>query len=142
VVFQGEGLLFVGHSEAGKSTIVRMLKDKAEVLCDDRMIVRRRPDGYKIYGTWSHGDVPDVSAASAPLKAILFLDKAAENQLIHIRNKGEIIRKLLGCLIKPLTTNEWWEKMLTLVERLARDVPCYTLKFNQSGKVTRLLDQL
>ncbi len=142
VVFQGEGLLFVGHSEAGKSTIVRMLKDKAEVLCDDRMIVRRWPDGYKIYGTWSHGDVPDVSAASAPLKAILFLDKAAENQLIHIRNKGEIIRKLLGCLIKPLTTNEWWEKMLTLGEGLARDVPCYTLKFNQSGKVTRLLDQL
>jgi radical SAM protein with 4Fe4S-binding SPASM domain len=142
VVFQGAGFLFVGHSEAGKSTIVRMLKDQAQVLCDDRMIVRKWPDGYTIYGTWSHGDVPDVSRTSAPLKAILFLDKAAENQLIRLRNNGEITRKLLACLIKPLTTDKWWEKMLTLVEGLARDVPCYTLKFDKSGKMARLLDQL
>ena len=142
VVLEGEGFLFVGHAEAGKSTMVRMLKDEAQVLCDDRMIVRRRPDGYRIYGTWSHGDVPDVSPASAPLKAILFLDKAAENQLIHIRNNGAITRKLLACLIKPLTTNEWWEKMLTLVQGLARDVPCYTLKFDLSGKAAHLLDRL
>lgn len=141
-VFQGEGFLFVGHSDAGKSSIVRMLKEEAEVLCDDRMIVRRWPDGYRIYGTWSHGDVPDISGASAPLKAILFLEQAAANQLIRLHGNGEIIRKLLACLIKPLTTGDWWEKMLTLAERLAREVPCYTLQFDESGKVASLLDQL
>ncbi|MFH1414195.1 MAG: radical SAM protein [Candidatus Omnitrophota bacterium] len=42
VNFNGEGLLFVGHSEAGKSTMAKMLKGKAEILCDDRIIIRRQ----------------------------------------------------------------------------------------------------
>ena len=32
-----------------------------EPLCDDRNIVRRWPDGFRVHGTWSHGDVPDPS---------------------------------------------------------------------------------
>ena len=66
--FHNKGLLFVGHSEAGKSTICRKLQGKAEVLCDDRIIVRKKTDGYKIYGTWSHGDFPEVSGNCVPLK--------------------------------------------------------------------------
>ncbi len=27
-----------------------------EILCDDRNIVRRWPDGFRVHGTWSHGD--------------------------------------------------------------------------------------
>ena len=38
-----------------------------EILCDDRNIVRRWEEGWRVHGTWSHGDVADVSSASAPL---------------------------------------------------------------------------
>jgi len=122
--------------------MVKMLKDKAKVLCDDRMIVRRWPEGFRIHGTWSHGDVPDVSADSAPLKAILFLEQAQENRLIHIDHRQEVIRRLLACLIKPFVTADWWDRMLTLVETMAHEVPCYSLRFDKSGDAVALLRDL
>ena len=140
VIFNDKGFLFVGHSDAGKTTMATMLKDKAEILCDDRMIVRRWKEGFRIHGTWSHGDLPEVSANSAPLKAFLFLEKADENRLIRIDNKKDAITKLLECMIRPLVTKEWWEKMLTLAEKMANEVPCYTLKFDKSGRVVDVLE--
>lgn len=142
MVFDDKGLLFVGHSDAGKSTIATMLKDKIEILCDDRMIVRRWENGFRIHGTWSHGDVPEISANSAPLKAIFFLEHAGENRLIAHNDKKEVIVKLLACLIKPLITADWWNKMLTLVGKMAREVPCYTLQFDKSGEVVEVLENL
>jgi len=142
VNFQGKGLLFAGHSEAGKSTMATLLKGKAEILCDDRMIIRSKPEGFKIYGTWSHGDVPDVSANSAPLKAILFLEKADENRLIPLEDRKEVAKRLLSCLIRPFVTIDWWEKTLALIQKLAEQVPCYRLKFDKSGAVADILRKL
>lgn len=142
VALDGKGILFVGHSDAGKSTMVMMLQDKAKVLCDDRIIIRRWPKGFKIHGTWSHGDVPDVSADAAPLKAILFLKQDRENRLIPLDHKQEIIKRLLACLIKPLGTADWWEKMLALVDQMAHEVPCYYLHFTKDGDVIDLLRRL
>jgi MoaA/NifB/PqqE/SkfB family radical SAM enzyme len=50
IALGGKGLLLVGHSGAGKTTAARMLRKKGEVLCDDRIIVRRRPEGLRIHG--------------------------------------------------------------------------------------------
>ncbi|MDD5155137.1 MAG: hypothetical protein PHF11_01465, partial [Candidatus Omnitrophica bacterium] len=142
VIFENRGLLFAGHSEAGKSTMATMLKGKAEILCDDRMIVRNTEGGFKIYGTWSHGDVPEVSSNSAPLRAILFLEKAQKNTLIPLTDKKEITKRLLACLIKPFVTVDWWHKELSLIEKISRRVPCYVLKFDKSGKAIDVLRQL
>ena len=138
----GQGLLFVGHSEAGKSTMVKMLQGKAELLCDDRNIIRRWPEGFRVHGTWSHGEVPIVSAASAPLRAIFFLQKSHNNQLKLLRHGREIAGRLLACLIKPLITADWWEKMLSLVETVIQEVPCYDLEFDQSGEIVKALENL
>lgn len=139
VILDGKGLAFVGHSEAGKSTMVKMLKDKANILCDDRIIIRKKSDGFRIYGTWSHGEVRDVSNNSSPLKAILFLNKSNENRMELIKDPRAINRKLLPYLIKPLTTIDWWEKMLLFTEKISCEVPCYSLYFDKSGKVLELL---
>ena len=138
-VMDEKGLLFVGHSEAGKSTTARMIKPHAEILCDDRNIVRRNHDGWTVYGTWSHGDVPDVSSRSAPLHAILFIEKSDVNRITRIEDRREIVRRLLACLIRPFVTADWWEKTLTLVEQMAREVPCYRMQFDKSGAI---LDEL
>jgi len=150
VSFEGKGLLFAGHSEAGKSTMATMLKGKAEILCDDRIIIRKQPQTanrkpqteYRIYGTWSHGDVPDVSANSVPLKAILFLEKSTENRLIRIADKKQITQKLLAHLIKPFVTADWWEKTLSVVHDVAEEVSCYVLQFDKGGEVVDILRKL
>lgn len=142
VDMDGKGFLFVGHSGAGKSTIATLLQDKAEILCDDRMIVRRWPDGYQIHGNWSHGTLPIVSANSAPLKAIFFLEKAENNAIVPVKNRMEAVSTMLGCLIRPMVTPEWWKKMLTLVEDIAASTPCYRLRFDKSGDIYQVLRKL
>jgi radical SAM protein with 4Fe4S-binding SPASM domain len=142
VILDGKGLLFAGHSEAGKSTLATMLKGKAEILCDDRIIVRSRPEGFKIYGTWSHGDVADVSGNSACLKGLFFLEKAQVNQIIALDDKRERITRILNCLIRPFVTVDWWDKTLGLVDKIAGEVPCYILRFDKSGKIVDLLRKL
>lgn len=135
ILLDGQGYLFVGHSSAGKSTITQLFSGRAQVLCDDRNIVRRWPDGFRVHGSWSHGDIPDVSSGDAPLKAIFFLNQSSENRLEPLADRWEITRKLLACLIRPLVTADWWEKSLDLVESIGREVPCYELYFDKSGKI-------
>lgn len=141
-ILENRGFLFLGHSEAGKSTLAGMLMGKAKILCDDRIILREGREGFRVYGTWSHGDVSEVSPDSAPLAAVLYLEQAEDNALIPMEDRWEGIKNLPAYLIKPLETRDWWEKMLLIIEKVARDVPCYTLQFNKSGGVVDLLRRL
>jgi len=135
VVIGGKGLLLVGHSDAGKTTAARLLRKQGVVLCDDRIIVRRGPDGLRIHGTWSHGDLADISAGSAPLAAILFLEKANANRLVPVPNGIETARLLVQYMVKPLVTADWWEKILALIENMAQEAPAYRLEFDKSGRM-------
>ena len=142
VILNGQGLLFVGHSDAGKSTTVNMLKGRAEILCDDRNVARCRDDGWHIHGTWSHGDVADVSSASAPLRAILFLQQDRCNEILPLTDRKAIWKLLLGTLIKSVVTAEWWQKEIDILEQIIRDVPCYTMRFDKSGRIVPELGKL
>ncbi|MFO7676101.1 MAG: hypothetical protein R6X12_07300 [bacterium] len=154
-ILNRQGLLFVGHSEAGKSTTLKLIKDRAEILCDDRNIVRRetgeagsagcghsRGTRIRVYGTWSHGELPQVSPASAPLRAILFLEKSGENSLALLDDRSDILGRLLGCVIRSLETQGWWQKTLGVVEALCREVPCYLMRFDKSGQILEQLEAL
>lgn len=142
LVYKDSGLVFVGHSEAGKSTIVKIFKNKAEILCDDRVIIRRKPDNFYVYGTWSHGEVSDVSAGKGKLKALFFLKKSKENKIEPLENKKEITTNILDCIVKPLVTSDWWDKIITLAYNISREIPCYNLHFNKKGGVVELIDEL
>lgn len=143
VVLDGHGLVFVGHSDAGKSTTVELLRrgfgPRLEILCDDRSVVRRWPEGFRVHGTWSHGDVPDVSPAAAPLRAILFLEQAVENELLPLEDRGEAWRRLLATIVKPLETADWWRKEMDVLEQLIAEVPCYRMRFDRGGGIVREL---
>ena len=142
VILEEKGFLFLGHSEAGKSTIIKMLQGKAEILCDDRIIVRKHTGGFKIHGTWSHGEVPQVSSKGAPLEGIFFLEKDENNQIIPIDNRKNTIKGLLDCIITSFETNDWWQKTLSLIQELANEVPCYSLRFDKSGEIVEILQSM
>jgi len=149
-----QGVLFVGHSDAGKSTTMELVKrglgERAEILCDDRNIVRRWPDGHAgdgsggfyAHGTWSHGDVPDVSAAGAPLRAILFLEQSRQNEIVPLTNRKVLWQRLLATLIRPMVTAEWMHKEMDVLQGIVHEVPCYTMRFDRSGAIVPELEEL
>lgn len=149
----GQGFVFVGHSDAGKSTTVDLVRSqlgqRAEILCDDRNIIRHWKAGFRgaasgfyVHGTWSHGDVPDVSSASAPLRGILFLEQHQRNQIELISDRRLAWKRLLATLIKPMVTADWWNQEMDVLEAIISEVPCYTMRFDKSGAIVDQLAQL
>lgn len=125
----------MGHSEAGKSTTVKLLQGKAEILCDDRNIIRRWPEGFVVHGTWSHGEVPLVSPASAPLWAILFLRKFdQEPAYSHERSSTD------PGAVAQLPDQAPGDRRLVGKDprsdgSIVREVPCYEMEFDPSGQI-------
>ena len=141
VSLKGQGLLFAGPSEAGKSTIVKLIGERGEVLCDDRVIVRKDPGGFRVHGTWNHGEVGRVSPGSAPLRAVFFLRQAGTNRLERVDDPKAILRDFLPRLVRPLVSADWWERALALAEDVVREVPFYNLWFDKSGAVIEALEE-
>ncbi|MBU1585267.1 MAG: hypothetical protein KKE44_21285 [Proteobacteria bacterium] len=139
ISLDNNGYIFVGHSSAGKSTMAQIMKKEAVILCDDRNIIRKKNNAYILSGTWSHGDVPDVSGISVPLKAIFFLEKSDINQMDPVPDAQACFQRLLACLIRPLETRDWWEKSLDFLTLLSQQVPCWNLKFNKTGQIFDLI---
>jgi hypothetical protein len=95
-----------------------------------------------VYGSWSHGEVPLVSASSAPLRAILFIKQSLDNHLVPVTDRSEALKRLLACVIRPLETAAWWQKTFAVVEALAREVPCYIMEFDKSGRIVEQILEL
>ncbi|MQY69733.1 MAG: hypothetical protein GH145_02570, partial [Firmicutes bacterium] len=103
LIFKGKGYLFVGHSDAGKTTLVNLFHHHAKVLNDDRMIVRKEHGRFYLYGTPWHGELSLVAPDRAPLKAVLFLNQAKENKVQKAEDL-DAFKRLYECTIKPLVT--------------------------------------
>ncbi len=137
------GILLTGKSGAGKSTLSNMLKKKgANILCDDRMFVKYSQTDFWIHGHWNHGSIPDVSSASAPLKAIFFLEQAKDNEIIKIENKKKISLDLFKSVVKQFLTQDEWDSTFTILEKIIHNIDCYVIKFNLDGDICNKLNKL
>jgi len=141
LVLNGKGYLFVGHSDAGKSTVVEIFNGRARILNDDRVIVRKEHGRFYLYGTPWHGEVSLVAPDQMPLKAILFLNQADENRT-EITDGLEAFKMLYGCTIKGLVTERWAKNALDICQALSREIPCYDLYFDKSGGVISTIERL
>lgn len=82
----GRGYLFVGHSGAGKSTIGKLWVSErnARILSDDRVIVIRDKDKFRIHGTPWHGEAGLAHNSYAELKAIFLIQHGLQNELVRV----------------------------------------------------------
>lgn len=136
----GRGMLFVGESGAGKSTMAE-LWDKVPgvaVLSDERTVLRRRDQGFHIYGTPWHGTAGLFSPTAAPLASILFLSQGTKNSVSEI-HLTEAVRRLIVCSYLPFWSSEGMENALQLFHEVGLGVPCYELTFVPDGSVVGFL---
>ena len=135
-VINGKGVLLAGISGSGKSTLSGMLKKhNHDILCDDRMFVRKQGGSFWIYGNWCYGSHPDASPGSAPLDAFVFLEKGSQNDIHEIKNKKYILPRLLQVLVKPLLDADGWQNYFSTIENLMDTIPFYQIEFDLSGKI-------
>lgn len=145
-IFNNQGLLFIGRSEAGKTTTIRMLQkakligQPVEILCDETNIIRRHEKGWRVYGTWGHGEEPEVSGFSAPLKGVFILRKSNFNKISLLSSHSEKLNIILQTVFRPLMTETWWNKSLNFVDQLISEIPFYDMYFDKSGEIIPVLD--
>jgi hypothetical protein len=140
VVWQGKGLLFVGESGAGKSTMARLWskEEDAEVVSDDRTIVREKGNEFWMYGTPWHGEGKFASPGAARLERIFFLTKRKVNALRWLKGVDPVSR-FLTCSFPPYWDPGGMDFTLEFLTKLAKKVHCEELSFKPDRSVIDFL---
>lgn len=87
---EGRGHVFIGHSGAGKTTLARLwaTHPNVTILSDDRIILRRTGDAYRIYGTPWHGEAHFACTAEAPLASLIRIGHGSQHVLTPLAPRG------------------------------------------------------
>ncbi len=138
----GEGILFIGESGAGKSTMANLWNaiGGIEILSDDRIIVRKRGEDFRMYGTPWHGEAQFVSPRGVKLKKMFFLRHAGQNE-IHPFNGVESVQQLLKCSFPPFWDAKGMEFTLDIFSELAAAVPCYDYSFTPDKRAIEYIEK-
>jgi hypothetical protein len=133
-----KGILFVGSSGKGKSTIANLWMGKNRVsesqgkgitiLSDDRIIIRKIDGRFRAYGTPWHGDARVCSPESAPLERIFFL-KHDKRTIIREIPPLETTSRLIICSFPTFWDKDGMEFTLRFCAELAQEIPSYELGF-------------
>jgi len=141
VIDRGNGLLFLGNSGDGKTTTARLWMSAGApalgrapgagaptLVSDDRVIVRAENGEWTMYGTPWHGEAEICSPASAPLRRIYVLDKAARNSAAPLCG-AEAVARLFACAFPPFHAARGIDGLLGTLSDLVADVPVARLSF-------------
>jgi len=139
VVDDGRGFLFSGPSGAGKSTLTRLWQPAGvTLLSDDRLIIRRQQDHWRVFGTPWHGDFDICSPDSAPLEKIFFLTKGPHHAVRRLP-EVEAASRLLANSFPPFYDREALNFLLDFIARVTAEVPCYELQFVPEAGVVEFI---
>jgi hypothetical protein len=141
VDFHGRGFIFSGRSGAGKSTLSRNFALKGyEVLSDDRIVVRRIDNSFRIFGTPWSGEAGIARNKDLPLDGIFFIRHGTEHVIKKI-TPTEAVERLM-----PVTSIPWFDEkimlsILSFCEDVVSHVPAYELSFTPDIGVVDLFEK-
>ncbi len=124
---EGRGRLFAGQSGAGKTTMARLWTG-AEIVSDDRVIVREVDGEWRMFGTPWHGEAALSSPASAPLEAVYLLQQAPSTRVVDIA-PSDAAARLFACAFPLFHDARALAFTLECIERLVVAVPVRVLEF-------------
>lgn len=141
ICVNGSAFLITARSGVGKSTHARNLKEfigeEFKYINDDKPLVKVGDD-ITVFSTPWNGKERRGSDISAPLKAILFLNRGETNTYRKIDNKEEIYIKMLSQIYLPKEKSKR-EKALKVADNLLKNVNFYEINVTkdiESAKMT------
>ena len=124
------GYLFLGHSEAGKSTTTRLWKSarNAKILSDDRIILRLLQGELWMYGTPWHGEAAFSISDKAKLSRIFILEHGQQNKFAPLP-RALAVGELFARCFPPFHSATGLEHTIEFLNRVVDAVPCYEFQF-------------
>ena len=140
---KGRGMLFVGDSGAGKSTMANMWAQEGRegVLSDDRIIVRKKGRRFWMYGTPWHGDASFVSPKGVTAERVFFLGHGQENSIKEIKGIDPV-SNLITCSFLPHWDPQGMAFSMDFFTDLAAHVPCYEFTFKPDKSAIELVKEI
>ena len=139
----GKGYLFAGVSGAGKSTISEIWqKDSAaEVLTDERVLIREFNNELWAFGTPWHGTSEIHKNAGAPIHKIFFITHGEENRAIPISRTDAANRLMVRCF-PTFWNREGMQFAVDFCSTIAELKGCYELAFMNNESVVKYVRKL
>ena len=130
IVRHGRTAVFLAPDEGGKTTAVR-LSPSGTILCDDQLLLRRFPEGYRVSGTpWG---LHVNAKVQPPLGGLFLLEKASRFALAPlapydlVSHIWEEIKDSLSILPKPLK-----KKAFAIICDIVAAVPAWRMSFTKA----------
>jgi hypothetical protein len=137
----GRGVVFTGPSGAGKTTAARLLQRRGfHVLNDERVVLRVEAGQLAVHGTPWHGALGVVSAGSAPVAAIFFIEHADRTSAVALR-PPEAARRLVPRCRLPFWDVGAMQSLLATVDATVRLTPCLALGVRPDDSLGDLVER-
>lgn len=140
-----EGLLFLGKSGAGKTTLARMYQDHSRtlILNDECIIIRKIKNRFFIFSSPWHGELSDYfsrGVGKAVLKRIFLLNKAQKNKIIPAQ------RNTSTASMQSTTFLPFWDKKglgntLCIIQEISANTPCFKLHFKKGPSILNFIEK-
>ena len=142
ISINGGGFLITARSGVGKSTHAKLLseyiKEDFKYINDDKPLLEVKDNKVTVYSSPWNGKERRGNNISAPLKAIIFLNRGESNTYRKIINKEEIYIKMLSQIYLPKEKTKR-EKALNIADKLLKNVNFYEINVTkdvESAKMT------
>lgn len=141
IAYQGKAILFSAPSGTGKTTQAKLWQKYrgADILCNDRTLVRKADNAWYTYGYPLDGSQPVGSNRVSPLGAIVLLEQGKENRLERLKlacSAALLIRQTVIDTWNPEAKVTAMRDILSLLE----DIPVYLLTCTPDERAVETLE--
>jgi hypothetical protein len=125
LAWRGQGYVFTGISGAGKSTIIKLLRDQPDVrsLGDELVVLRPGASGVTVHSTPLNGELEPAPPGASSLARLFFLCTPPERLGTVAHRGATLLRNVASHARDPETV----PRLLRAVETVVATVPWATL---------------
>lgn len=142
IEYSGNGLLFLGPSGIGKTTMAELWNKYrgALIINGDMNFVQETDECFLGWGTPWHGSSPYCENTSVPVKALIVLKQAPENSIRELKD-FEKVQLVSNNIIYPTWLENGMELCLETLNHLLSAVPVYELSCRPDEEAVRLTEE-
>ena len=142
IEYSGNGLLFLGPSGIGKTTMAELWNKYrgALIINGDMNFVQETDECFLGWGTPWHGSSPYCENTSVPVKALIVLKQAPENSIRELKD-FEKVQLVSNNIIYPTWLEGGMELCLETLNHLLSALPVYELSCRPDEEAVRLTEE-